>query len=83
MVIEKWYKRMRLRLLTMSLPGPDLHCASSWHFGDFCDIFLPNISEGQKKSYHLSTGPRHSAIYGKSGPGYCISFIKRLNEGLW
>ena len=37
--------------------GPDLHCASPRHFGDFCDIFRPNISESQKKFYHLSAGP--------------------------
>ena len=33
----------------MLLPGPDLHCASPLQFGDFYDIFLPNIGEGQKK----------------------------------
>ena len=27
------------------------------HFGDFRKIFLPNIGEGQKKSYHLSATP--------------------------
>ena len=50
--IERW-----LRSLTMLLPGPDLHCASPWQFRDFCDIFLPKIGKGQKKSYHLSTEP--------------------------
>ena len=33
-----------------------------WHLGDFCNIFLPNISEDQKKSYHLSAGPWRCAI---------------------
>ena len=28
-----------------------------WHFGDFCNIFVPNRSEDQKKSDHLSAGP--------------------------
>ena len=28
-----------------------------WHFGDYCNIFLPNIDEDQKKSYHLNAGP--------------------------
>ena len=28
-----------------------------WHLEDFCNIFQPNISEDQKKSYHLSAGP--------------------------
>ena len=55
-----------------------------WHLGDFCNIFRPNVSEDQKKSYYLSAGPWRS--------GYCITFIKRLGEssiicskriGLW
>ena len=50
MVIEKWYNRMMVTLTNMLLPGPDLHCASPWQFGDFDDIFLPNIGKGQKKS---------------------------------
>ena len=41
----------------MLLSGLDLQSAIPWHFGDFCVIFLPNIGKGQKKSYHLSTGP--------------------------
>ena len=28
-----------------------------WHFGDFRNIFQPNVGEDQKKSYHLSVGP--------------------------
>ena len=62
-VIEKWCNRW-LRLHTMLfLQGSDLHCAGSWHFGDFSNIFLPNIGEVQKKSYHLSAGPLHCAIW--------------------
>ena len=26
-----------------------------WHFRDFCNIFLPNIGEDQKKSYDFSS----------------------------
>ena len=52
-----------------------------WHFGDFCNIFLPNISEDQKKSNHLSAGPG-TVPYGKFGAGYCITLIKTLDEGL-
>ena len=29
----------------------------SRHFGDYCNIFLPNIGENQKNSFHLSAGP--------------------------
>ena len=120
MVSEKWYNRMMVPLNTMLLPGPNLHCASPWQFGDFCDIFLPNIAKGQKKvlpSEHAGALARstcaspwqfgdfcdillpniakgqkkvspseHGALgtlpYGKSCPGYCITFIKKLDEGL-
>ena len=61
--------------------GPDLPCADSLHFEDFCNIFLPNISEDQKKSYYLSAG-LSTVPYGKYGAGYCIMFIKSLGEGL-
>ena len=52
-----------------------------WHFGDFCNIFLLNVSEDQKKSYYLSAGPWHCAVWHK-GASYCIMFIKSLDEGL-
>ena len=55
-VIEKWYNRW-LRLLTMLLPGRISIALGSWHFGDFRNIFLPNIDENQKKSYDFSLGP--------------------------
>ena len=29
----------------------------TWRFGDFRNIFLPNIGEDQKKSYDFSSGP--------------------------
>ena len=66
----------------MLLPELDLHCASPWQLGDFCDIFLPNTGKGQKEvlpSEHKATG---TVSYGKFGLGYCSMFIKRLNEGL-
>ena len=54
------------------LAGPDLHIAlGSWHFGDFRNIFLPNVGEDQKKSYDLIAVPLASTVshHGKSGPG--------------
>ena len=50
--------------------GPDYIALGPWHFGDFRNIFLPNIGEGQKKSYDYSSGPlAGTASYcGKSGP---------------
>ena len=42
----------------------------SWHLGDFCEIFLPNIGEDQRKSYDLSAGllVGTAPYYGKSSP---------------
>ena len=48
MVIEKWYNRWLL-LQNMFFPGRIYIARGRWHVGDFCNIFLPNISEDQKK----------------------------------
>ena len=53
-----------------------------WHVGDFRNIFLPNIGENQKKVFPSERGTPGTVTYGKSGPGYCITFIKILDEGL-
>ena len=34
-----------------------------WHFGHFCNIFLPHLSEDQNKFCYLSTGPWHCTIW--------------------
>ena len=39
------------------IAGPDLLRAGPRHFGDFRNIFLPNIGEDQKKSYDFSSEP--------------------------
>ena len=54
-----------------AIAGPDLHRVGPSQFGDFWKIFLPNIGEGQKKSYDLSTGPLAGTApyYSQSGPG--------------
>ena len=67
---RKWYNTW-LRLLTMLLPGRIYIAQGSWQFGDFRNIFLPNIGEDQKKSYDLSAGPLAgtASYYGKSGTG--------------
>ena len=53
------------------IAGPDLNRAGPWHFGDFCNISLPNIGEDQRKSCDLSAGTLAGTApyYGKSGPG--------------
>ena len=38
----------------MLLPGRIYFGLGPWHFGDFRNIFLPNIGEDQKKSYDFS-----------------------------
>ena len=67
----------------MLLPGPDLHCAGPLPIEKFRNIFLPNIGEDQKKSYHPSErrAPR-TVPYCKFVPGYYLTFIQRLDEGL-
>ena len=42
--------------------------------------FLPNIDEGQKKSYHLSAGPL--ALCHMVNPALVFTIIKRLDEDL-
>ena len=39
------------------MPGRIYFALGPWHFGDFRNIFLPNIGEDQKKSYDFSSGP--------------------------
>ena len=41
----------------MLLPGLIDFALGPLHFGDFCNISLPNIGEDQKKSYDFSSGP--------------------------
>ena len=68
----------------MLLPGRIYIALGPWHFGDFRNIFLPNIGENQKKSHDFSSGPLAgtASYYGKSGPDSCITFTKSLDVGL-
>ena len=54
----------------MLLPGRIYIALGPSHFGDFRNIFLPNIGEDQKKFYDFSSGPLagSASYYGKSGP---------------
>ena len=54
---------------------------SPGHFEDFCNIFPPNVGKDQK-IYPSDRRAPGTVPYGKSGPGYCITFINRLDEGL-
>ena len=41
----------------MLLPGRIYFALGQRHFGDFRNVFLPNIVEDQKNSYDFSSGP--------------------------
>ena len=82
MVIEKWYNRMMATLTNHIIGWGGSTLCKPLAIGDFYDVFLPNIGKGQKEvvpSEHRAPG---ILPYGKSGPGCCITFIKRLDEGL-
>ena len=51
------------------------------HLRDFSNIFPQNLGEDQKVLPSDRRAPG-TVPYGKSGPGYCIMFIKRFDEGL-
>ena len=55
--------------------GPD-----PWHCGDFCSIFCGG--ENQIKVLSSELGASGTVPCGKSGPGYCITFMQRLDEDL-
>ena len=62
--------------------GPDLHSGFTLALiGDFCNIFLPNVSEDKKSPTICALGPG-TVPSGKHGAGYCITFMKRLGDGL-
>ena len=52
------------------IAGPNLHRAGPLALWIFCNIFLPNIGEEQKKSYDFSMESLAgtASYYGKSGP---------------
>ena len=62
----------------------DLHCMGPLHFRDFCNIFQPNVGEDQINVLPSKRRAPGTVPYGKSGPDYCIKFIKKLiqYEGL-
>ena len=58
---ESLLKNGTLLLLNMLFPGRIYIARVPWHLRDFFNIFLPNISEDQKKSFYLGAGPWHCA----------------------
>ena len=49
---------------------------------DFRNIFLPNTGKDQKNVLRSERGAPGTVPYVKSDPGYCITFIQRLDENL-
>ena len=66
----------------MSFPGRIYIAQGPWHFGDYRNIFLPYIGEDQKKDFTIRVLAPGTVSYDESGPGYCITFKKRLDEAL-
>ena len=66
------------------IAGPDLYRAGSLAVWRFLQDLSAKYRERPKKSIGLSAGPLGGSApyYGKSGPGKCITFIKRLYDGL-
>ena len=66
------------------IAGLDLHRAGPLALWRFLQHLSAKYRERQKQSYDLSARPLGGTApyYGKSGPGKCITFIKRLYEGL-
>ena len=82
MVIEKWCNRLMIALTNpiIALAGFTLYKV----FGtleifaiSFCQIIVK-----PKKVLPFERGTPGTVLYGKSGPGYCITFIKILDGGL-
>ena len=61
------------------VPKPNFHCVGLLTLKKFSNIFLPNIGEDQKKVLPSERGAPRTLPYGKSGPGYFVTFIKRLD----
>ena len=66
------------------IAGLDLHRASPLALWGFSQDLSAKYRGRPKKSYDLSARPLGGTApyYGKFGPGKCITFIKRLYEGL-
>ena len=69
-----------LGLLNILFPSQIYIARSLWHLEDFCNIFLPNISKDQKSPTFWARG-LGTVSHAEYGAGYCITFIKSLDEG--
>ena len=67
--------RARFTLRWASSAGP----LALW---DFCNIFLPKTSKDQKNVLRSERGAPSTVSYAQFDPGYCITFIQRVDEDL-
>ena len=85
MVIENRQKNFQLQLQLSTFEKFQLQLQQNrvinYKFANH-NYNFSKAGKDQKKSYHLSAGPPGTVPYGKSGPGYCITFMKKLDEGL-
>ena len=62
----------------MLLLEPDLQFVGPWYFGDFRNIFLPNIGENQINILPSERKAPGTVPYSEYGPGYSILFMKMV-----
>ena len=83
MVIEKWCNRMMVTLTNRSLTRAGSTLREPLVIWRFLRHFtMPNIGKGQKTVLPFELGALSTLPYDKSGPGFCITFIKKLDEGM-
>ena len=66
----------------MLFPRPDIPCVRPLALLGFLRHFIAKIGKDPKKVLPSERGALGTVPYGKSGPGYCVTLIKRLHEGL-
>ena len=82
MVMEQWCNRMMVTLTNHAIAraGSTLHeVLAIWRFMRHVPGYY---SKGQKKVLPSEPGAPGTLRYGKFGLGYCITFLKRIDEGL-
>ena len=64
------------------IPGLDLHCAGPMALWGFSQHLPAKYRRRPKKVLTSERGAPGTVPHGKSSQIYCITFIKRLDEGL-
>ena len=61
----------------MLFPGRIFIARGPWHFGDYRNIFLPNIGEDQKKVLPSERGAPGTVPRGKSAPCLSLHYVHK------